>query len=139
MYVIEIGHGGTSAWILARISEPGYGKLGNMGTYGVKVVAIYPRPKDEEAFEKIYKDEHLPLAEAKLKGMTRLVATKVVASPQGKVAAYRLAEIYFSNMDDLNKCIESPGGQEVVAHATKISTGGPPIVLICEEESFVYW
>jgi hypothetical protein len=26
-----------------------------------------------------------------------------------------------------------------VEHATKISTGGPPIMLICEEESFVYW
>lgn len=110
-----------------------------MGTYGVKIVVIYPRPRDEEAFEKAYTDEHLPLAETKLKGMTRLVATKVVASPQGKVAAYRLAEVYFSTMDDLNKCVESDGGKEVIAHAAKISTGGPPIILVCEEESFVYW
>jgi uncharacterized protein (TIGR02118 family) len=110
-----------------------------MGTHGVKVVVIYPRPRDEEAFEKAYSDEHLPLAEAKLKGMTRLVATKVVSSPQGKVNAYRLAEVYFSNMDELTKCVESDGGKEFVAHSAKISTGGPPIVLICEEESFVYW
>jgi len=102
-----------------------------MGTYGVKVVVIYPRPSDEEAFEKIYTDEHLPLAESKLKGMTRLVATRVLSSPQGKVAAYRIAEVYFSNMDDLNKCVQSEAGQEVIAHATKISTGGPPIVLVC--------
>jgi hypothetical protein len=27
----------------------------------------------------------------------------------------------------------------VAEHATKMSTGGPPIMLICEEESFVYW
>jgi len=26
-----------------------------------------------------------------------------------------------------------------VAHAAKISTGGPPLLLVCEEESFVYW
>jgi len=110
-----------------------------MGTHGVKIVVIYPRPKDEEAFESVYQGENIPLAEAKLKGMTRLVATKVVGSPQGKVAAYRLAEVYFSTMDDLNKCIASEGGQEVVAHAVKISTGGPPILLICEEESFGYW
>jgi len=110
-----------------------------MGSHGVKIVVIYPRPKDEEAFESVYQGENIPLAEAKLKGMTRLVATKVVGSPQGKVAAYRLAEVYFSTMDDLNKCIASEGGQEVVAHAVKISTGGPPILLICEEESFVYW
>ena len=110
-----------------------------MGVTGVKIVVIYPRPKDEEAFEQAYKDEHLPLAEAKLKGMTRLVATRVLSSPQGKVVAYRIAEVHFSSMDDLNKCVESEGGQEVIAHAAKISTGGPPILLVCEEDSKVYW
>ncbi len=110
-----------------------------MATHGVKIVVIYPRPQDEEAFEKVYKSEHMPLAESKLKGMTRFVATKIVSSPQGKVLAYRIAEAHFSSMDDLNKCAESEGGKEVLAHAAKISTGGPPIVLVCEEESFVYW
>ena len=110
-----------------------------MGIRDVKMVVIYPRPHDEEAFEKAYKNEHIPLAERKLKGMTRLVATKVLNSPQGKVTAYRIAEIHFSSMDDLNRCLESQDGQEVVAHANKLSTGGPPLLLICEEESFVYW
>jgi uncharacterized protein (TIGR02118 family) len=110
-----------------------------MGTHGFKIVVIYPRPKDEEAFEKSYLQEHVPMAEAKLKGRTRMVLTKVKSSPQGKVAAYRIAEVHFSSMDELTKCVESKDGQEVVAHATKISTGGPPILLICEEESFVYW
>lgn len=110
-----------------------------MGTQGVKIVVIYPRPQDEELFERLYKDEHIPMVEEKLKGITRLVLTKVNSSPQGKVAAYRLAELHFSSMDDLNKCVESQAGQEVVAHASKISTGGPPIMLVCEEESFVYW
>ena len=110
-----------------------------MGTRAVKIVVIYPRPQDPDAFEQVYHDEHMPMAEEKLKGMTRFVATKVVGSPQGKVAAYRIAEAYFSTMEDLNKVLESDAGKEVVEHATKISTGGPPILLICEEESFVYW
>jgi len=110
-----------------------------MGTRAVKIVVIYPRPQDPDAFEQVYHDEHMPMAEGKLKGMTRFVATKVVGSPQGKVAAYRIAEAYFSTMEDLNKVLESDAGKEVVEHATKISTGGPPILLICEEESFVYW
>ena len=67
-----------------------------MGTHGFKIVVIYPRPKDEEAFEKIYLEEHVPLAEAKLKGRTRIVLTRVVSSPQGKVSAYRMAEVHFS-------------------------------------------
>ena len=106
---------------------------------GVKVVVIYPRPQDEAAFEKVYKDEHLPMAEEKLKGMTRLVTTKVLSSPQGRVAAYRIAEVHFSSMAELNQCLESEGGREVIDHAAKISTGGPPIMLVCEEQSFVYW
>src|ERR1039458_8727931 len=108
-----------------------------MGTRDVKIVEIYPRPHDEEAFEKVYKDEHIPFTEAKLKGMTRPVATKVLNSPQGKVTADRLAEVHFSSMDELNRCLQSEGGQEVVAHAAKISTRGPPPLLVCEEESFV--
>lgn len=79
------------------------------------------------------------MAESRLKGVTRMVLTKVNGSPQGRVTAYRIAELHFSTLEDLNKCIESEGGQAVIAHATKISTGGAPILLICEEESFVYW
>jgi uncharacterized protein (TIGR02118 family) len=110
-----------------------------MGTHGVKIVVIYPRPQDEEAFEKVYLQEHVPLQEAKLQGRTRIVLTKVVSSPQGKVSAYRMTEVHFSSMDDLTKCVESEGGKQVLEHATKISTGGPPLMLICEEESFVFW
>ena len=100
---------------------------------------IYPRPVDENAFEKEYRDVHMPMVEQKLKGMTRFVATKVMHSPQGNVAAYRLAEVHFSSMADLTKALESPDGKLVVEHATKMSTGGPPLTLICEEEAFVYW
>ncbi len=106
---------------------------------GVKVVVIYPRPLDEKAFEAAYTNEHVPMAEAKLKGMTRLVASKVLSSPLGPVSTYRLAEVHFSSMDDMGKCLESEDGKAVVAHAVKISTGGPPIMLVCEEESRVYW
>ncbi len=110
-----------------------------MGTHGVKVVVIYPRPQDEEAFETTYTEQHVPLLEQKLKGITRLVLTKVTGSPQGRVTAYRIAEMYFSSIDDLNACIESDAGKEVMAHAQEISTGGSPLILICEEEAFVYW
>jgi len=110
-----------------------------MGTHGVKVVVIYPRPQDEAAFERAYSEEHVPLIEQKLKGLTRLVLTRVMGSPQGKVSAYRIAEVYFPSMNDLNTIIESDAGKEVVAHAQSISTGGPPLILICEEEAFVFW
>lgn len=49
----------------------------------VKLAVIYPRPKDVEAFEKAYTNEHVPLAVAKLGGKTKIIATKVLGSPQG--------------------------------------------------------
>ena len=79
------------------------------------------------------------MVENKLKGLTRLVLTKVTGSPQGKIAAYRIAAAYFSSMPDLQNIIESDAGKEVMAHAHAISSGGPPLILICEEEAFVYW
>src|SRR5579884_2685212 len=105
----------------------------------VKIVVIYPRPVDEQKFEREYKEKHMPMVEQKLKGLTRFVASRVLESPQGRVTAYRIAEVHFPGMDELRKCIESDGGREVVEHARQISTGGEPLMLICDEESFVYW
>ena len=102
---------------------------------GVKLVVIYPRPKDVAKFEKLYLEEHVPMAKAKLKGSTRFVATKVTGSPQGPAPFHRIAEIHFPSMEALQSCASSPGGQETVAHANHISTGGPPIILIAEENA----
>lgn len=35
---------------------------------GAKIVAIFPRPADAEAFEKHYLEDHIPMAAAKLSG-----------------------------------------------------------------------
>ena len=44
----------------------------------VKLVVMYPRPKDIDAFEKVYQNEHVPLAVAVLGGKTKIVGTKVL-------------------------------------------------------------
>jgi uncharacterized protein (TIGR02118 family) len=102
----------------------------------VKLVVIYPHPKDVEAFEKVYREEHVPLAVAKLGGKTKIVATKIAGSPQGTPPFYRIAEVYFPSMQALEACAASEGGKEALAHAVKISSGGTPIFLVAEEETF---
>jgi uncharacterized protein (TIGR02118 family) len=104
----------------------------------VKFVVIYPRPKDIEAFEKLYQTEHVPMAVEKLAGKTKFVATKVLGSPTGTPPFYRIAEIHFPSMAALEACAASPGGQQTLAHAQSISTGGAPIVLIAEEDTFTF-
>ena len=104
----------------------------------VKLVVIYPRPQDVEAFERVYANEHVPLAVAKLGGKTKIVATKVLGSPQGVPLFYRIVEVYFPSMQGLEACASSEGGKEALAHAVKISTGGAPIFLVAEEETFTF-
>ncbi|HSM88039.1 MAG TPA: EthD family reductase [Candidatus Limnocylindrales bacterium] len=105
---------------------------------GVKLVVMYPRPRDVDAFEKVYQNEHVPMAVQKLSGKTKLVATKIIASPQGTAPFYRVAEVYFPSMEALQACAASPGGKETLAHAGQISSGGPPVIMIAEEESFSF-
>jgi len=62
---------------------------------GVKLVVMYPRPKDVAVFEKIYQDEHVPQAVAKLGGKTKIVATKILGSPQGTLLSTALPKFIF--------------------------------------------
>ena len=104
----------------------------------VKLVVIYPRPTDFAVLEKVYQEEHVPLAVAKLSGRTKIVATKVLGSPQGTPPFYRIAEVHSPSMQALEACAASEGGKEVLAHAVKISSGGPPIFLVADEETITF-
>ena len=78
---------------------------------GVKLVVMYPRPKDVDEFEKLYQKEHVPMAVEKLKGKTKFVATKVVGSPMGTPPYYRIVEVHFPSMEALQVCVALEGGQ----------------------------
>jgi uncharacterized protein (TIGR02118 family) len=103
-----------------------------------KLVVIYPRPTEIEAFEKIYLTEHVPMAVEKLVGKTKIVATKITASPQGTPPFFRIVEVHFPSKSALEACAATPGVQEALAHAAKISTGGTPLILIAEEETSTF-
>ncbi len=105
---------------------------------GAKVIVIYPRPTDIDAFERVYQHEHVPMAVQKLGGKTKIVASKVVASPQGTPPFCRIAEIHFPSMAALETCAASAGAKETFAHAATISTGGTPTFLVAEEETYTF-
>ena len=103
-----------------------------------KLIVAYPQPKDVEAFEAVYQNEHVPLALANLAGKTKMVSTKTVQTPQGTPAFYRIAEVHFASLEALQRCAESTGGKETLANAVKISSGGPPVIMVAEEDSFTF-
>jgi uncharacterized protein (TIGR02118 family) len=104
----------------------------------VKLIVIYPCPKGLESFERVYETEHVPMAVEKLGGKTKLVASKIVGSPQGTPPFHRIAEIHFPSMEALQACAASDGGKQTLANAVAISSGGAPIFLVAEEEVFVF-
>ena len=104
---------------------------------GVKLVVLYPQPTDAKEFERVYNEEHLPMAAKKLTGVTKLAITKVLGAPEGEAVYYKMAEVYFPSAEALEASLGSEGGKETATHAVSISTGGPPVFLICAEEVIV--
>ncbi len=95
----------------------------------MKVTVIYGNPKNAEQFERHYKAIHLPLA-AKIKGVSRAEFTKFMPGTDGaQPAFYRMAELYFSSVAQMQQSLSSPEGQAAVADIPKFATGGVNMVI----------
>ena len=70
----------------------------------------------------------------KIPGLKKFVAAQVLGTPAGAAPYQRVAELYFDTIESLQAAMGSPGGQATVAHAMEISTGGPPVVMIAEDD-----
>lgn len=102
-----------------------------------KLIVLYPTPTDVAEFEQAYTQDHAPMvAPENFQGITRFVASKIVATPDGSPAAFhRVAELHFPSMEALQAAARSSTAQEAVAHAISISSGGAPAFLIAEQET----
>ena len=57
-----------------------------------KLIVMYPPPKDVQAFERLYVDEHVPMAVKKLSGQTKIVATHAAKISTGGAPVVLIAE-----------------------------------------------
>jgi uncharacterized protein (TIGR02118 family) len=100
-----------------------------------KLMVMYPQPTDAAVFDKRYVGEHLPMAGKLLTRVSGTTISKGLATPGADVPAFHtIATVEFPSMEDLQADLGSEGGQAVAAHAFEISTGGPPVMLICEDQ-----
>ena len=104
----------------------------------IKLVVLYPYPKDQEAFEKAYTSEHIPLVAKSLTRLTKATYSHVLMSPQGNSPFCRIAELHYASLEDLQADNSTPEAQVLSAQAVAISTGGLPIALICDEETVTF-
>lgn len=98
------------------------------------LIVMYPEPKDANTFERAYREVHLPYAGPRLVGATGVVSKRVAAAPGSSAPYHAMSDVSFPSLAALQACAASKGGQEALANAASISTGGPPVVLIVTDD-----
>ena len=77
----------------------------------VKLVALYKKPENAEAFDAHYRDVHAPLIE-KWPGLKRLEIGRVTGMPGGgDPPYYMIAEMHFDDREALRDAMRSPEGR----------------------------
>ncbi len=99
-----------------------------------QLLVMYPTPKDPKAFERAYRDEHLPYAGPRLKGATGIVSQRVATAPNETSKFHAMSVVTFPSLETLQATASSAAGKEALAHAASISTGGPPVFLVVTDD-----
>ena len=76
----------------------------------VKLVALYKKPEDSQAFDDHYFNTHMPLAN-KMPGLKKVEISKALGAPGGEAEYYLMAELYFEDMEALKAAMSSPEGK----------------------------
>jgi uncharacterized protein (TIGR02118 family) len=95
----------------------------------VKVTAIYGHPTDPAAFEKYYAETHTPIA-LRIPNLKRFDLARAVASPgQSQPTFYRIADLWFEDMDHCLAALTSPEGQATAQDLAGFATGGVTLTI----------
>lgn len=100
----------------------------------IKLIALYKKPEDEEAFLKHYHEIHIPLVK-KVPGLARTVINSVTASPMGGEPEYFLiAEMHYPDKTTFEAAMASPEnracGKDLMSFAK-----GKVTLLIADEQA----
>ena len=93
----------------------------------IKLVVLYGHPDDPAAFDDYYESTHLPLAD-KMPYVRRAEIAKALPGPDGsRPPFYRVTEVYYDSLEDLQASNESPEGEATRADVENYATGGVTI------------
>ena len=101
----------------------------------VKIVVLLSRRPgmSREEFEWYWREQHLPLV-AKLPGLRRLVANRVLPGPHDPAPAYDgVAEDWFDDLQAHDAALASPQGQAVLADAATFLDMSRLQILVVDE------
>lgn len=89
----------------------------------VRFLVLYNTPEDTAAFDRHYREVHIPLAK-KLPGLRRYTIGHQATSIRGGGPYYLIAELEWDNMTALQKAFQSPEGQATAQDVPTFASGG---------------
>lgn len=97
----------------------------------VKLIALYRKPADAEAFLAHYDEVHAPLVR-KTPHLEHMVVNRVTGSPMGEPAYFLIAEMHFPDRARFDEAMASPenraAGKDLMSFARGLVT-----LLVVEE------
>jgi uncharacterized protein (TIGR02118 family) len=99
----------------------------------VRFLVVYDTPADPSAFERHYRDVHIPLTR-QLDGLRRYTLSRNVRSIRGDDPYYLIAELDWDDMASLEAAFRSPRGQATAADVANLAPGGGVRSLVFEVE-----
>lgn len=95
----------------------------------VRFIVLYKHPLDPAAFEQYYAGTHHPQA-TRIPRLVRLEASRCLPAADGSPPEYyRVGELWFESMADLQAALASPEGQAVAADLPTFATGGATFLI----------
>jgi uncharacterized protein (TIGR02118 family) len=88
----------------------------------VKLVAMFTKPDDPEAFDRAYFDVHLPL-NAKTPGLRRTEVSRVTGAPRGESPWYVVAEMYYDDEASMRAAFASTEAAEAARQLMTFAKG----------------
>ncbi len=73
----------------------------------VKLVALYRKPADVEAFDRAYFETHIPLVN-QIPGLQRVEISRMTGAPRGEPDFYLMCEMYFPDKETMGRAMASP-------------------------------
>lgn len=94
-----------------------------------RLLVLYKTPKDPAAFDKYYRDVHIPLAK-KVPGLLRYdVSTGTVGTPAGPSDIHLVAALDFESVAKLQLGLASPEGQAAAGDLPNFADGGAELLI----------
>jgi uncharacterized protein (TIGR02118 family) len=103
-----------------------------------RLTVLYGHPRDAAAFDRYYRDVHIPIAR-RMKGLKGWTIGKVESAVPGEKAPYyMIVGLYAEKRADFDVILASPEGQATIADVPNFATGGYTFMFDDEEVLIPY-